>query len=77
MTPDLQPLARALMFLGVVLSGFGLILLLAPKVPFIGRLPGDISIQREGFSFYFPLTSCLLASALLSILLWMVGRFRG
>ena len=77
MTPDLQPLARALLFLGVVLSGFGLILLLAPKVPFIGRLPGDISIQREGFSFYFPLTSCLLASVLLSILLWMVGRFRG
>ncbi len=77
MTPDLQPMARTLMFLGVVLSGFGLILLLAPKVPFIGRLPGDISIQREGFSFYFPLTSCLLASVLLSVLLWVVGRFRG
>ena len=76
MTPDLQPLARALIFLGVVLSGLGLILLLAPKVPFIGRLPGDISIQWEGFSFYFPLTSCLLASVLLSALLWVSGRFR-
>jgi len=76
MAPDLQPLGRALIFFGVILTSFGLILLLAPKVPWLGRLPGDILIQREQFSFYFPLTSCLLASLLLSLLLWLTGRFK-
>ncbi|MBI3330945.1 MAG: DUF2905 domain-containing protein [Candidatus Omnitrophica bacterium] len=74
MAPDLQPLGRALIFFGVILTSFGLILLLAPKVPWLGRLPGDILIQREQFSFYFPLTSCLLASLLLSVLLWLVHK---
>ena len=76
MTPVLQPLGRALIFLGVILTGFGLVLLLSPKIPWIGRLPGDIIIQRERFSFYFPLASCLLASVLLSLLFWIVGRFK-
>ena len=76
MSPDLQPLGRALIFIGVILTGFGLVLLLVPKVPWVGRLPGDILIQRERFSFYFPLASSLLASLLLSALLWLVSRFR-
>ena len=76
MNPDFQPLARAMIFFGVILAGFGVVLLLVPKVPWIGRLPGDILIRREHFSFYFPLASCLLASLLLSLLLWLVGRFR-
>ena len=76
MGPDLQPLGRALIFFGVVLASFGLILLAAPRIPWVGRLPGDVLIQRERFTFYFPLASCLLASVLLSLLLWLVGRFR-
>ena len=76
MIPDLPPLGRALIFLGVIFTGFGLVLLLSPKIPWIGRLPGDIIIQRERFAFYFPLASCLLASVLLSLLFWVVGRFK-
>jgi len=76
MSQDLSPLGRALIFLGVILTSFGVILLLAPKIPWLGRLPGDILIQRERFSFYFPLASCLLASVLLTLLLWIVGRFK-
>ena len=60
----------------MILTSFGLVLLTAPKVPWLGRLPGDILIQREQFSFYLPLTSCLLASLLLSVLLWLAGRFK-
>ena len=75
MTPNLQFLARALILLGVILTGFGLALLLTPKISWLGRLPGDILIQRERFSFYFPLMSCLLASLLLSLLFWIAGRF--
>ena len=76
MSADLQPLGRALIFFGVILTSFGLVLLLSPKAPWLGRLPGDILIQRERFSFYFPLASSLLASVLLSLLLWVAGRFR-
>ena len=76
MPPELQSLGRALIFFGVILTGFGLVLLLVPKVPWLGRLPGDIIIQRERFSFYFPLASSLLASLLLSLLLWVAGSFR-
>ena len=76
MTPDLQPLGRALIFVGVILTGFGLVLLLTPKIPWLGRLPGDLLIRREHFSFYFPLASCLVASLILSLLLWLVGRFK-
>ena len=75
MSPELQPLGRALIFFGVILTAFGLILLLVPKIPWLGRLPGDIFIQRERLTFYFPLVSCLIASLILSLLLWVVGRF--
>ncbi len=75
MGPDFQPLGRALIFFGIVLAGFGVALLLAPKIPWLGRLPGDILICRDQFSFYFPLASCLLASLILSIALWLIRRF--
>lgn len=76
MSLELQPLGRALIIIGAILAGFGAVLLLSPKLPWLGRLPGDIVIQRERFSFYFPLASCLLASFLLSLLLWLISRFR-
>ena len=76
MGPDLPSFGRALIIFGVIITGFGLVLLLTPKIPWLGRLPGDILIQRDYVSFYFPLASCLLASVVLSLLLWVVGRLR-
>ena len=76
MGPDLPSFGRALIIFGVIITGFGLVLLLTPKVPWLGRLPGDILIQRDRFSFYFPLASSLLASIILSLLFWLTGRFR-
>ena len=76
MPPELPSLGRILLVVGAIIAGFGLVLLLSPKLPWLGRLPGDILIRRERFSFYFPLTSCLLASLLISLVLWLVGRFR-
>ena len=63
----------------LMLCGFGLILLGAllsfgDKLGWMGRLPGDIRIERENFSFYFPLGSCLLLSALISLLVWLFRR---
>ncbi len=49
---------------------------LVPQVPWIGRLPGDIRIERPGFSLYLPLGTCLLLSLVLSLLAWLVQRLR-
>jgi hypothetical protein len=65
-----------LLIFGLVIAGMGLIWILVPSIPWLGRLPGDIRVERDNFRFYFPLTTCLLLSALLSLALWIVGFFR-
>ncbi len=67
-------LAKLLLLVGGALVVLGLLLLLAGKVPFIGRLPGDFVIRRPGFTFYFPLGTSLLLSLLLSLILWLLNR---
>ena len=58
------------MILGGVLLAVGTLVTFSDKIPLIGRLPGDIFIQRENFSFYFPLASGILLSIILSAVLW-------
>jgi hypothetical protein len=53
----------------------GLVLLFMPKIPFLGKLPGDIHLKRENFTFYFPLTTSIILSLLLSLILYLVRRF--
>lgn len=65
---------KALVLAGLALVVVGLLVMAGGKVPFLGRLPGDIRIERENFSFYFPLGSCLLISGLLSLLFWLFRR---
>ncbi len=60
--------------LGAVLAVFGLALWLLPGAPYLGRLPGDIHVQRGGFSFYFPFTTCILISAAISLLFALMRR---
>ncbi len=72
----LEPVGRALLILGVVLVGVGLVLVLAPKVPFLGRLPGDIRIQRDGVTIYIPIASMVVVSVVLSVLVSLLGRWR-
>jgi hypothetical protein len=59
---------------GVVLIVIGLLVSAKGGIPFLGRLPGDFRIERENFSFYFPLGTCLVISAVVSILLWLFRR---
>jgi hypothetical protein len=70
----MESLARMLIVFGVVLALLGGLLLLAGKIPFLGRLPGDIIIRREHWSFYFPLTTSILLSILLTLLFSLFGR---
>ena len=67
-------LGRVLIIGGLVLVAVGLLISLAPRLPWLGRLPGDILIKKESFSFYMPLTTSLLLSVALSLLLYFFRR---
>ena len=70
-----MPLGRMLIVIGVVFVAVGVLLTFAGRLPFkLGRLPGDIFIQGKHSSFYFPLATCLILSALLSLVMWIARR---
>jgi hypothetical protein len=64
-----------LIVIGVIIAVSGLIWLLAPSIPWLGSLPGDIRIERGNFRFYFPLATCILLSLLITGVLWLVRYF--
>jgi hypothetical protein len=70
----MQDLGRMLVVLGVVIALVGGVLMLAGRVPGIGRLPGDIHVQRGNWTFYFPLGTSIVLSLLLTLVLWLIGR---
>lgn len=72
----MEPLARSLIIAGLVLAGLGIVLYAAPSIPLLGKLPGDIRIARPGLKIYLPITSCLALSAGVSLVLWLISRFR-
>ena len=66
--------SKILIIFGVVLVVTGLFPSMVGKIPFIGKLPGDIYIRKENFSFYFPITTSLLISILLTLFMQLFGR---
>lgn len=73
-----QEFAKLLIIAGVLLAALGLALYLGGRVNFfgLGRLPGDIRIDRENFSFHFPLATSIVISIVLSAILYVIGRLR-
>ncbi len=67
-------LGKTLIVIGVVIVAVGCVLLLAGRVPWLGRLPGDIYIRRGNVSFYFPVVTSLVVSVLLTLLFWLFSR---
>lgn len=65
---------KTLIFLGLILLGVGVILSMVGKLPWLGNLPGDITIQRGRFTFYFPITTCIVVSAVISLVLYFFRR---
>ena len=65
---------KTLIFFGLILVIVGVILSLSGKLPWLGNLPGDISIQRGRFTFYFPVTTCVLISLIVSLVLYFFRR---
>ena len=74
MIPGMDSLGKMLVLFGVILVLLGGVLLLAGKIPFLGQLPGDIVIRRERWSFYFPLTTSIVISILLTLLFSLFSR---
>jgi hypothetical protein len=66
-------MARVLIVLGLAIAAAGLLWPYLSQLG-LGRLPGDIVIERENMTLYFPLATCLLISLLLSVVLWVVNR---
>ena len=70
----MSDLGRWLIVVGVILVVVGAGFLLAPKLPWLGRLPGDLSFKRGNFSFYFPLGTCILISIVLTLIMYLFRR---
>jgi Protein of unknown function (DUF2905) len=67
-------IGRTLIILGIVIFGIGVLLTATEKIPFLGELPGDILIKKDGFTLYFPLATSIVISILLTLLLRLFDR---
>jgi len=68
-------LGRILIAVGLIVAALGVLISLGEKLPIrLGRLPGDIVVRGRNTVFFFPLVTCLLVSAVLSLVLWMVNK---
>jgi len=67
-------LGKMLILLGVLIIVIGFLLLVGEKIPWIGKLPGDIIIRKEKFSFYFPITTSIIISVLLTLFFWIFRK---
>jgi Zn-dependent protease with chaperone function len=72
-----ESLGRSLMLLGIALLVVGAFLYLGGGIPWLGRLPGDLRIERPGVRIDLPITSCILVSVVLSLLSFLWSRLRG
>ncbi|OQW48924.1 MAG: hypothetical protein A4S09_13230 [Proteobacteria bacterium SG_bin7] len=74
---DLQPIGKILVISGIVITVIGIILWSGERLSFLrflGRLPGDIAIEKENFKFYFPLATSILVSVVLSVIFWLLRK---
>jgi len=70
-----MPLGRLFIILGILFLAIGLFLVFGSKIPFLrnlGHLPGDISIRKDGFGFYFPIVTCLVISVFLTLIFQLI-----
>lgn len=69
-------LGKALVLAGLGIVAAGLMLMYGGHIPWLGRLPGDLRIEKEGFHLYAPITTCLILSVVLSLVLWAISHFK-
>ena len=70
----LSSLGKILIVMGVAITAAGILLILGPKIPWLGKLPGDFLIRRENLRIYFPITTCIVISLVLTLLLYLFRK---
>jgi membrane protein implicated in regulation of membrane protease activity len=71
---EFNHVGKLLILVGGILIIVGAVVILAGKIPWLGRLPGDLYVQRPNFTFYFPLTTSILISVILSLVVYWLTR---
>jgi hypothetical protein len=72
----MQVFGKALILFGILAVLLGMLLQFSDRIPFLGKLPGDITLKRDNFQIYIPITTSVLISLVLSVVFWLVTRFR-
>jgi uncharacterized membrane protein len=67
-------MGKMLILLGIILVLLGIGMTLFDKIPWLGRLPGDIAYEGKKIHFYFPLTTCIILSLIITLIMWLLGR---
>ncbi len=70
----LGPTGKVLVVVGLIIVCIGLVIMFGNKIPLLGRLPGDIHIQKKDFSFYFPITTSIIISIILTFIFTLFSR---
>ncbi len=69
-------LGKVLLLVGLVITAVGLALIFSDRIPWLGKLPGDITIDKGNFRIYVPITTCILLSVVISLVLWVLSQLR-
>ena len=77
MGENMQAIGKFFIVAGALAVLLGLVLLFFDKLPYLGKLPGDISIKKENFQLYVPITTSVIISVLISVILWIFSHFKG
>jgi len=70
----IEHIGKSLLIIGLVICAAGLLLMFAGKMPWIGKLPGDILIQKKNFTFYLPIATSIILSLILTLIFFILGR---
>ncbi|HED05285.1 MAG TPA: DUF2905 domain-containing protein [Ignavibacteria bacterium] len=74
MFQEFQPFGKILILIGIISIAIGILFLFGDKIPFFGRLPGDIYIKRKNFTFYFPIVTSIILSIIISLILYLFKK---
>jgi hypothetical protein len=67
-------IGKALIITGLIIVVIGVLLIMTPRIPWLGKLPGDILIKKDNFQFYLPITTCIIISIILTLLFYLFRR---
>ncbi len=74
MLPEFNQIGKLLIFAGIFILVLGVVFIFGDKIPFIGRLPGDIIIKKKNFTFYFPVVTSIILSLVISFILFLLKK---